>query len=90
MTEKEKCPELNCVNGQIPIPEGQSTGQYRPCPTCHGTGTSASLSVKEKPESSDIACPFCGDNEFGGFDKIGLKFHLSSGHCEVYNETEQV
>ena len=31
-----------------------------------------------------ISCPFCGGLDF---DKIGLKIHLESGHCDEYNET---
>ncbi len=33
--------------------------------------------------SSDIICPFC---EQGYFDKVGLKYHLTSGCCEIFNE----
>lgn len=31
-----------------------------------------------------ITCPFCGGMDF---DKIGLKIHLESGHCDEYNDT---
>lgn len=32
-----------------------------------------------------IQCPFCKETDF---DLIGLKIHLSSGHCNKYEETE--
>lgn len=32
-----------------------------------------------------LECPFCGEDDF---DKIGLKYHLQNGNCEIYNETE--
>ena len=30
------------------------------------------------------ACPFCHEADF---DAVGLKVHLSSGHCEAYEST---
>lgn len=30
-----------------------------------------------------ISCPFCGEADF---DLIGLKIHLTRGHCEAYEE----
>ena len=30
------------------------------------------------------ACPFCREADF---DAVGLKVHLSSGHCEAYEST---
>jgi len=35
---------------------------------------------------SEIACPFCGD---GGFDLIGLKYHLIT-HCKEYANIENI
>ena len=29
-----------------------------------------------------VSCPFCGENDF---DQVGLKMHLSFGHCDNYN-----
>lgn len=34
-----------------------------------------------------ISCPFCGEDDF---DKPGLKYHLTIGHCDIYNETENL
>ena len=34
--------------------------------------------------SEDIFCPFCKE---GDFDLIGLKNHLLSGHCKIFDET---
>jgi hypothetical protein len=31
-----------------------------------------------------LTCPFCSETDF---DKIGLKFHLQRGHCDVFNDT---
>lgn len=31
-----------------------------------------------------IKCPFCNEDDF---DLVGLKHHLISGHCEVYEVT---
>lgn len=36
------------------------------------------------PKFVEKICPFCGENDF---DAWGLKFHLSQGGCDVYNET---
>lgn len=35
----------------------------------------------------DIKCPFCGERDF---DLIGLKGHLLSGYCEIFESTERV
>jgi hypothetical protein len=35
----------------------------------------------------DTACPFCGEP---GYDLIGLKHHLNSGWCGVFNNTRTV
>lgn len=35
--------------------------------------------------AAGLSCPFCKDNDF---DSIGLKSHLSYGHCEVFEATE--
>jgi len=35
-------------------------------------------------EKEEIDCPFCGEQDF---DKIGLKWHLTSGNCETFNNT---
>lgn len=32
--------------------------------------------------SDTMICPFCKDD---GFDKIGLKHHLTAGHCDDFN-----
>jgi len=32
-----------------------------------------------------VTCPFCGEDDF---DLIGLKYHLISGYCEIYESTE--
>ena len=34
---------------------------------------------------SDKTCPFCGEKDF---DNVGLKWHLTSGHCDDFNNTE--
>lgn len=36
-------------------------------------------------QDQNIVCPFCKE---GSFDLCGLKFHLSHGHCDVYENTE--
>lgn len=36
--------------------------------------------------STDIECPFCGED---GFDKIGLKDHLQN-HCDDYDNTDRI
>jgi len=35
----------------------------------------------------EVSCPFCQEPDF---DKIGLKYHLSNGYCDVYEETENL
>lgn len=40
--------------------------------------------IKTKP-SQDIVCPFCGEKSF---DLVGLKFHLISGWCEPFDNTD--
>jgi hypothetical protein len=42
-----------------------------------------------KPQSPEqlIPCPFCEDTDF---DSVGLKIHLTSGHCEKYNNLSVV
>jgi hypothetical protein len=30
-----------------------------------------------------ISCPFCGGKDF---DEVGLKIHLTRGHCDVFEE----
>jgi hypothetical protein len=37
-----------------------------------------------KRAEEEIICPFCNEHDF---DLIGLKNHLISGHCNVFNET---
>lgn len=32
-----------------------------------------------------VTCPFCGEEDF---DLIGLKLHLSLGHCDEYEEID--
>ena len=32
-------------------------------------------------------CPFCNDNDF---DLIGLKHHLLSGYCNIFNDTKTI
>jgi hypothetical protein len=32
-----------------------------------------------------VECPFCGEKDF---DKVGLKIHLTRGHCEKYEEID--
>ena len=32
-----------------------------------------------------VACPFCGEDDF---DLIGLKMHLMSGWCEVFDKLQ--
>lgn len=34
-----------------------------------------------------MTCPFCNDKDF---DEVGLKHHLSAGHCARYNVTAGV
>jgi hypothetical protein len=34
-----------------------------------------------------MQCPFCDDS---GFDAIGLKHHLVTGYCEMFNSTISV
>jgi hypothetical protein len=31
--------------------------------------------------ASDIECPFCNEQDF---DAVGLKLHLTAGHCDAY------
>ncbi len=56
---------------------------------CDTHRNSAALSVSPPPSEPpakfiEKICPFCGENDF---DAWGLKFHLSQGGCDVYNET---
>ncbi len=53
----------------------------------HGEAHAAAGSEKdaaELPRFAEKVCPFCGENDF---DAWGLKFHLSQGGCDIYNET---
>ena len=34
----------------------------------------------------EVTCPFCGEDDF---DLYGLKIHILSGWCEVFNNTEE-
>jgi len=43
------------------------------------------LYALQDPEN--IFCPFCGE---GGFDKIGLKYHLASGACAQFEDVEEI
>jgi len=36
-------------------------------------------------KSQMISCPFCGETDF---DMIGLKRHLESGQCVIFNEVD--
>lgn len=36
------------------------------------------------PRLAPVACPFCDETDF---DLIGLKLHLTRGHCNVFNDT---
>ena len=37
--------------------------------------------------NDELTCPFCQEH---GFDAVGLKHHLTSGHCEPFNATEGI
>ena len=37
----------------------------------------------KKEASLDIVCPFC---KCGEFDEVGLKIHLTRGHCDEYEK----
>ena len=43
--------------------------------------------IDEIPIPSDKVCPFCEEEEF---DLSGLKYHLKSGHCKDFEETENI
>ena len=34
-----------------------------------------------------VECPFCLDT---GFDLMGLRHHITHGHCDVYNNTKAI
>ena len=76
------CPK--CIARHLGIKLGE-----RPEPlgtTLDGGGTPAPQT--ETPISAGngfIYCPFCGDNDF---DHIGLKIHLTSGHCDEFSELD--
>lgn len=44
----------------------------------------AKRGLKNDPE--DIHCPFCNE---GGFDKEGLKGHITYGDCTEYDKTKR-
>lgn len=46
----------------------------------HRTVPSAESAIIPKLDAS-LTCPFCQDTDF---DAIGLKSHLSYGHCEMF------
>lgn len=58
--------------------------------TSHGVGFKASSDLAHPPAVAgedarqDIACPFCREDDF---DVVGLKLHLTAGHCDVFNAT---
>lgn len=43
----------------------------------------APAAVKERNETGNITCPFCGDADF---DPLGLKLHLHRGWCGTFNK----
>jgi len=43
--------------------------------------------MTDEEKQSHITCPFCGEEDF---DLIGLKDHLLSSHCEVFNHTDNL
>jgi len=43
--------------------------------------------IQKAKKTSNIICPFC---EQGDFDLEGLKNHLTSGYCDIYNKTKEI
>lgn len=40
-------------------------------------------------KDENLECPFCGEREFGGFDRIGLKDHLLN-YCSEFENVGSV
>lgn len=45
------------------------------------------MSVRVLGEQQYVACPFCQETDF---DLIGLRHHLQSGYCDVYDSLPPV
>jgi len=41
--------------------------------------------MTDTEETEYVTCPFCKTKDF---DLIGLKYHLTVGYCDEYNEVE--
>jgi hypothetical protein len=38
--------------------------------------------MEPRPAFEEVYCPFCKERDF---DLVGLKIHLTNGHCEEFN-----